>query len=146
MKWFFKSFLDEYSYNTPYLQHCTDKKTVWKSFLLRKFSSAAPNNAYEILHDTEKRKVHDVSLRIGEAGDNDEEGNDDEDNDDDKDSDADDDRNGDGDNATGLTSSTFAIVLSCNHWSAQLFVAINLSIKSVKMHLSKDMGTVWLPC
>ena len=25
---FFKSFLDEYSYNTPDLQHCTDKKTV----------------------------------------------------------------------------------------------------------------------
>jgi hypothetical protein len=25
---FLKSFLDEYSYNTPYLQHCTDKKTV----------------------------------------------------------------------------------------------------------------------
>jgi hypothetical protein len=24
----FKSFLDEYSYKTPYLQHCIDKKTV----------------------------------------------------------------------------------------------------------------------
>ncbi len=44
--------------------------------------------------------------------------------------------------ATGITSSTFAIVLSCNYRSAQLMVAIILSIKSVKMHLSKDRGTV----
>ena len=39
----FKSFLDEYSYNTPYLQHCTDKKNSLKTFFLKKFSSAAPN-------------------------------------------------------------------------------------------------------
>ncbi len=57
---------------------------------------ASINNAYEILGNMEKRRVHGASLCIGEAGDNDEEGNDDEDSDDDKDSDADDDRNGDG--------------------------------------------------
>ncbi len=44
--------------------------------------------------------------------------------------------------ATGKMSITFAILLGCNHSSAQLTVAINLSIKSVKMHLSKYMGTV----
>ena len=37
-----KSFLDENSYNTPYLQHCIDKKNSLKFFLLRKFSSGAP--------------------------------------------------------------------------------------------------------
>jgi hypothetical protein len=42
--------------------------------------------------------------------------------------------------ATGITSSTFVIVLGCNHRSAQLMVAINLSVKSVKMHLNKDSG------
>ena len=40
---FFKFFFDEYSYNTLYPQHCTDKKTVWKHFLVMKFSSAAPS-------------------------------------------------------------------------------------------------------
>ena len=48
--------------------------------------------------------------------------------------------------ATGLTSLTFTIVLSCNHRSAQLMVGIILSIKSVKMYLSKGMGTARLPC
>jgi hypothetical protein len=36
---FLKSFFDENSYNTPYLQHCTDKKNSLNFFLLRKFSS-----------------------------------------------------------------------------------------------------------
>jgi hypothetical protein len=54
------------------------------------------NNAYGILGNIEKRRVHDASLRIGEAGDSDEEYNDDEDIDDDEDSDDDDDSNGDG--------------------------------------------------
>jgi hypothetical protein len=44
--------------------------------------------------------------------------------------------------ATGITSSTFAIVLGCNHQSAQLIVAIDLSINSVKIHLSKNRGAV----
>jgi hypothetical protein len=68
------------------------------------------NNAYEILGDTEKRRVHDASLRIGEAGYNDVEGNDDEDSDDDKESDAGDDRNGDGDRPPDKDSTLF----SCN--------------------------------
>jgi hypothetical protein len=57
------------------------------------------NNAYEILGDTEKRRVYDASLRIGEAGNGDEEGNDNEDrdNDEDMDDDDDDDRNVDED-------------------------------------------------
>ena len=46
--------------------------------------------------------------------------------------------------ATGKKSLTFAILLGFNHSSAQLMVAINLSIKPVKMHLSKYMGTVRL--
>jgi curved DNA-binding protein CbpA len=57
-------------------------------------------NAYEILGNTEKRRVHDASLRIGEDGNGDEEGNDDEDRDNDEDSnddDDDDDRNVDED-------------------------------------------------
>ena len=65
------------------------------------------NNAYEILGDTVKRRVHDASLRIGETGYNDEEGNDDEDSDDDKESDADDDRNGDGDRPPDKDSTSF---------------------------------------
>jgi DnaJ-class molecular chaperone len=54
------------------------------------------NNAYEILGNTEKRRVHDVSLRIGEADNGDAEGYDDEDKENDKDNDNDDDSNGDG--------------------------------------------------
>jgi curved DNA-binding protein CbpA len=53
------------------------------------------NNPYEILGNTEKRRVHDASLRIGEAGNGDEVGNYDEDRDNDEDSD-DGDSNGDG--------------------------------------------------
>jgi DnaJ-class molecular chaperone len=48
-------------------------------------------NAYEILGNTEKRRVHDPSLRIGDAGNGDEEGNDNEDRDNDEDKDDDDD-------------------------------------------------------
>ena len=51
------------------------------------------NNAYEILGDTEKRRVHDASLRIGEVINVDEEGNDNEERDDDNNSDDDDGRN-----------------------------------------------------
>jgi hypothetical protein len=42
----FKFSFDEYSYNTLYPQHCTDKKTVWKHFLVMKFSSAPPTRGY----------------------------------------------------------------------------------------------------
>jgi hypothetical protein len=66
-------------------------------------------NAYEILGDTEKRRVHDASLRIGEAGNGDEEGNDNEDrdNDEDVDDDDDDDRNGYGDRPPDKDSTLF---------------------------------------
>ena len=40
---FFKISHDEYSYNTPYLQHCTWKKMFLKKKNLREFSSAAPS-------------------------------------------------------------------------------------------------------
>ncbi len=46
----------------------------------------------------------------------------------------------------GLMSSTVANFLSCNHWSAQLIVAIELSTPSVKLHLSKGMGAARIPC
>jgi hypothetical protein len=90
------------------------------------------NNAYEILGNREKRRVHDANLRIGvagdsdeegDAGDSDEEGNDDDDSDDDKDNDDDDDdSNGDGVRPPDKASTSCACdwahsayVLSCNH-------------------------------
>ncbi len=94
------------------------------------------NNAYEILGDTEKRRVHDVSLPIGEVINVDGEGNDDEDIYDDSD-DSDDDSDDDGKNVdedrppekdrtlflgAWEKSITFAILLGCNHSSAQLMV------------------------
>jgi len=39
---FFEICLDEISYNTPYLQVLTEKKSVCKYFFLREISSAAP--------------------------------------------------------------------------------------------------------
>ncbi len=42
---FFKISHDEYSYNTPYLQHCTVKKMTLKIFFLKEFSSAAPTHS-----------------------------------------------------------------------------------------------------
>jgi hypothetical protein len=65
------------------------------------------NNAYEILGNTEKRRVHDASLHIGEVINVDEEGNDDEDRDDDNDSDDDDDRNVDEDRPPEKDSALF---------------------------------------
>ena len=68
------------------------------------------NNTYEILGNREKRRVHDASLCIGEAGNGDEEGNDDEDRDDDEDSDDDDDddRNFDRDRPPDKDSTSFS--------------------------------------
>ena len=40
---FFKISHDEYSYNTPYLQHCIWKKMFLRKKILREFSSAAPS-------------------------------------------------------------------------------------------------------
>ncbi len=40
---FFKLCLDEYLYDTPYLQHCTGKKMFLVIFFLREFFSAAPS-------------------------------------------------------------------------------------------------------
>jgi hypothetical protein len=40
---FSKISYDEYSYDTPYLQHCTVKIMLLDIFFLREFSSAAPN-------------------------------------------------------------------------------------------------------
>jgi hypothetical protein len=39
---FFKIPLDEYSYDTPYLQDCSEKKMFLKTFFLREFSTATP--------------------------------------------------------------------------------------------------------
>ena len=39
---FIKSFLDEYSYNTPYLQHCTDKKNSLKTFFTYEILQCSP--------------------------------------------------------------------------------------------------------
>ena len=39
---FFEICLDEISYDTPYLQVCSEKKSVLKDFFLREISSAAP--------------------------------------------------------------------------------------------------------
>ncbi len=39
---FLKSFIDEYSYNTPYLQHCTDKKNSLKTFFFLRNSPVQP--------------------------------------------------------------------------------------------------------
>jgi curved DNA-binding protein CbpA len=65
------------------------------------------NNAYEILGNTEKRRVHDASLRIGEVINVDEEGNDNEDRDDHNNSDDDDGRNVDEDRPPEKYSSSF---------------------------------------
>ena len=40
---FFEICLDEISYDTPYLQVCTEKKSVWKYFFLSEISGAAPS-------------------------------------------------------------------------------------------------------
>ena len=39
---FFKFFFDEYSYNTPYLQHCTDKKNSLKIFFSYEILQCSP--------------------------------------------------------------------------------------------------------
>ncbi len=85
------------AYHNLAKKHHPDRQPInlSKDYANRTFSFI--NNAYEILGNTEKRRVHDASLRIGEAGNGDEEGNDDEDRDNDEASDDDDDdRNGDG--------------------------------------------------
>jgi len=45
---FFEIFLDEISYNTPYLQVCTEKKKCLKIFFLKEISSAAPSISHEL--------------------------------------------------------------------------------------------------
>jgi DnaJ-class molecular chaperone len=67
------------------------------------------NNVYEILGNTETRRVRDASLRIGEAGNGDEEGNADEDryNNEDSGDDDDDDSNVDGDTPLDKDSTSF---------------------------------------
>jgi hypothetical protein len=41
---FFEMCLDEISYNTPYLQVCSEKKRCLKRFFLREISNAAPTS------------------------------------------------------------------------------------------------------
>ena len=71
---FFKISHDEYSYDTPYLQHCIVKKMFLKIFFLREFSNAAPTEEASGGNDvtmaavpmaTITRYDDDITLRVG---------------------------------------------------------------------------------